>query len=201
MRMKRLWLCVAATLAMVSCIPVDDFGKYWDKGVVDPALEGTWKNIGLPGSSAEERLGARELRFTRTGSFYSMNMVGIDPSMGPEALERVRARNARAGIARTLRVGKRRLLMKRNREAPYDGLITSYEIRGRTLSEYWFLSDAAVEFLEARHPDAKNIHLGTDGAPPIQIRMFDDEVFRILSEVADNPTYWTLMGTYEKASN
>ena len=41
MRMKKLCLCVAATLAMVSCIPVDDFGTYWDKGVVDPALEGT----------------------------------------------------------------------------------------------------------------------------------------------------------------
>jgi hypothetical protein len=201
MRMKKLCLCVAATLAMVSCIPVDDFGTYWDKGVVDPALEGTWKNIGVPGSTPQERLGARELRFTRTGSFYTMNMVGIDPSMAPEVLERVRMRNARAGIARTLRLGKRRLLMERNREAPSDGVLTSYEIRGRTLSEYWFLGVEAVEFLETRHPGARNIHKNDGEGDFVVIGTFDDEVFRILSEVADSPTYWTLMGRYEKASN
>ena len=201
MRMKKLCLCVAATLAMVSCIPVDDFGTYWDKGVVDPALDGTWKNIGLPGSSPEERLGARELRFTRTGSFYSMNMVGIDPSMAPEVLERVRRRNARAGSARTLRLGKRKLLMKRNGEAPYDGVITSYEIRGRTLSEYWFQGDAAVEALEARHPGAKNIHKNDGEGDFVVIGTFDDEVFRILSEIADDSDYWILTARYEKASN
>jgi len=199
--MKRLCVCVAATLAMVSCIPVDDFGTYWDKGIVDPALEGTWKNIGLPGSTPQERLGARELRFTRTGSFYSVNMVGIDPSMAPEVLERVRRRNARAGIARTLRLGKRRLLMERSREAPYDGILTSYEIRGRTLSEYWFLGVEAVEFLETKHPGAKNIHKNDGEGEFVVIDTFDDEVFRILSEIADDSMYWVLTARYEKASN
>jgi hypothetical protein len=27
---------------------VDDFGAYWDKGFVDPALTGTWQNAGSP---------------------------------------------------------------------------------------------------------------------------------------------------------
>jgi hypothetical protein len=201
MRMKRLCLCVAATLAMVSCIPVDDFGTYWDKGVVDPALEGTWKNIGLPGSSPEEKFGYRELRFTRTGSFYSMNVVGIDPSMDPEVLEQVKRRKAGAGNARTLRVGKRRLLMERNRQAPFDGILTSYEIRGRTLSEYWFQGDAAVEFLRTRHPGAKNIHKNDGEGEFVVIGTFDDEVFRILSEIADDSTYWVLTARYEKTSN
>jgi hypothetical protein len=199
--MKRLWLCAAASLAMVSCIPVDDFGTYWDKGVVDPALEGTWKNIGVPGSSAEEGLGARELRFTRTGSFYSMNVVGIDPSMDPKVLEQVRRRIGRLGSARTLRVGKRRLLMERNGQAPYDGILTSYEIRGRTLSEYWFQSDDALEFLRTRHPRAKNIHTNGSAGEFVFIETFDDEVFRILSEIADDSTYWILTARYEKASN
>jgi hypothetical protein len=187
MRMKRLCLCVAATLAMVSCIPVDDFGTYWDKGVVDPAIEGIWKNISGPGSSPE----AGELRFTRTGSFYSMNVVGVDPPINPEVW----------GNARTLRVGKRRLLMQRNRQAPFDGILTSYEIRGRTLSEYWFHGAAATEFLRTRHPGAKNIHTNNGEGEFVVIGTFDDEVFRILSEIADDPTYWILVARYEKASN
>jgi hypothetical protein len=182
MRMKRLWLCIAATLVMVSCIRVDDFGKYWDKGVVDSALEGTWKNIRLPGSDTKPE----KLRFTRRGSSYSMYLVYSDG-------------DAPAHSARTLRVGKRKLLMTRSREGREEDYLWGYEIHGRTLSEYWFQSDAAVEFLEARHPGAKNI--GRRGVPPIEIGTFDDEVFRILSEVADNPTYWTLMRRYEKVSN
>jgi hypothetical protein len=187
--MKRLCLCVAATLAMVSCIPVDDFGTYWDKGVVDPALEGTWKIISLLGSSPDSPE-ARELRFTRTGSFYSMNVVGIDPPTDPEVW----------GNARTLRVGKRRLLMQRNRRAPFDGILTSYEIRGRTLSEYWLHGSAAAE-LRTRHPGAKNIHKNEGEGEFVVIGRFDDEVFRILSEIADDPTYWILTARYERASN
>jgi hypothetical protein len=186
--MKRLCLCVAATLAMVSCIPVDDFGTYWGKGVVDPALEGTWKITSLQWSSSPE---ARELRFTRTGSFYSMNVVGIDSPTDPEV----------SGNARTLRVGKRRLLMQRDRQAPFDGILTSYEIRGRTLSEYWFHGAAAAEFLRTRHPGAKNIHKNEGEGEFVVIETFDDEVFRILSEIADDPTYWILVARYEKTSN
>jgi hypothetical protein len=179
MRMKRLWLCIAATLVMASCIRVDDFGKYWDKGVVDPALEGTWKNIRLPRSDIKPDA----LRFTRTGFSYSMYAVYSEGDVP-------------ARSARTLRVGKRRFLMDRSREGSNDDYLWAYEIRGRTLSEYW-CNDALVEFLRTRHPGAKNIQV-REGL--VVIGTFDDEVFRILSEVADNPTYWRLMRRYEKAS-
>jgi hypothetical protein len=178
--MRRLSLCIAAMLVTVSCIRVDDFGKYWDRGVVDPALEGTWKNIRLPASD----LKPEALRFTRTGTSYSMYADSDTP----------------VGNARTLLVGKRRLLMDRSRERNDDNYLWSYEIRGRTMSEYWFQGDAVLEFLRTRHPGAKNIHQGRD-VELVEIGTFDDEVFRILSEVADNPTYWTLVRTYEKASN
>ena len=184
--MKKLCLCVAATLAMVSCIPVGDFGTYWNKGVVDPALEGTWRKVRRPGQAPEEsNVGPDELRFMRTGSSYSMYVDG----------------DAQARSVRTLRVGKRRLLMDRSRERRDDNYLWGYEVHGRTLSEYWCLSDAVVEFLRTRHPDAKNIHQGGDMSQLVKIGTFDDEVFRILSEFADKPAYWILMRRYEKASN
>ena len=202
MRVKRLWLCIAATLAMVACIPVDDFGTYWDKGVVDPALEVTWKSIDLPGRPPEERIGPKELRFIRTGSSYSM--VGIEPSIAPEVIERLKASDAQASnpqlSVRTLRVGTRRFLMERNPEPRSGGAIVSYEIRGRALTEYWYQSDALIEFLRTRHPGAKNIHKALD-VGSVVIGTFDDEVFRILSEVPDLPAYRTLIARYQKASN
>ena len=41
--MKNILVCLAL-LCLTACIPVDDFGSYWDKGTVDSALVGTWKN-------------------------------------------------------------------------------------------------------------------------------------------------------------
>ena len=42
--MKKLCLVVAC-VSLISCIPVDDFGSYWDKAGADPQLAGTWKRI------------------------------------------------------------------------------------------------------------------------------------------------------------
>ena len=125
MRMKRLWLCVAATLVMVSCIPVGDFGTYWNKGVVDPGARRNLEEHWSAGDAPEERkVGPDELRFTRTGSSYSMYVDG----------------DSQARSVRTLRVGKRRLLMDRSRERRDDNYLWGYEVHGRTLSEYLVLS-------------------------------------------------------------
>jgi hypothetical protein len=45
--MRRHVLPVVALLLLSSCTDVSDFGAYRDKGVVDPALEGTWQKIGV----------------------------------------------------------------------------------------------------------------------------------------------------------
>jgi hypothetical protein len=43
--MKRHFLPIIAFLLLSSCTEVEDFGAYWGKGVVDPALAGTWKSV------------------------------------------------------------------------------------------------------------------------------------------------------------
>ena len=92
--------------------------------------------------------------------------------------------------------------MDRSRERRDDNYLWGYEVHGRTLSEYWCCQgDAIDEFLRTRHLGAKNIHHGGDMAQLTTIGTFDDEVFRILSEVADKPTYWILMNAYEKVSD
>jgi hypothetical protein len=41
---QRLWLSLIA-IPLTSCIPVEDFGTYWDKAVPDTRLEGNWKRV------------------------------------------------------------------------------------------------------------------------------------------------------------
>jgi hypothetical protein len=60
--------------------------------------------------------------------------------------------------------------------------------------------EQGLDFLAAKHPTARNITRHTEAAQFIDIQTFDDEVFRILSEIADAPRYWLLAYEYRKIS-
>jgi hypothetical protein len=59
---------------------------------------------------------------------------------------------------------------------------------------------AVLEFLKAKHPTARNIKRNVGEGEYVVIDTFDDEVFQVLSEIADNPAYWILTCRYQKVS-
>jgi hypothetical protein len=197
--MKRLWPCLVAVLALSSCTSVEDFGLYWDKGFIDPALQGSWKKLVLPGQDPDEIPGPDLLRFTRNGSSYSLRGINpIDQTAEPDIIEQQKAVNDQLMSARTLRIGKHLFLMQRDPGGQGDGLIHRYDVQRGTLREYWMNNGAAVDFLEAKHPTAKNIKRNVGEGEYVVIDTFDDEVFGVLSEIADNPAYWLPSCQYKK---
>jgi hypothetical protein len=197
--MKRLWPCLVAILVLSSCTWVEDFGMYWDKGFIDPALEGSWKKLGLPGEDPNDIPGPDLLRFTRNGSSYSAQGINpIDQTAEPDVIEQQKAVNAQVMSARTLRIGKHLFLMQRDPGGEGKGTIQRYDVRRGMLQEYWMNNGAGVDFLEAKHPTAKNIKRNVGEGEYVVIDTFDDEVFRVLSEIADNPAYWFLNCQYKK---
>jgi hypothetical protein len=199
--MKKLWPCLMAVLVLSACTSVDDFSLYWDKGVVDPALEGTWQMVGLPGLPAEE-IGSIAAptwwRFTKSGSSYLEQGINpVDPTADPKAIAQRIADNESHMLARTLRIGRHHLLMQRDPRGG-RGALTRYEIQGATLREYWIANGAAVDFLKTKHPEASNIKKNVGEGSYVVIETFDDEVFQVLSEMVDNPIYWRLNCEYKK---
>ncbi len=194
---KRVCLTICAVLVMSSCTPVDDFGLYWDKGFVDPALAGSWKKVR---PAPEDQFPCPNLwRFTRSGTNYSLQSINpIDQTAEPQDVAKQKADNERALSVRTLRIGKSLFLMRRDPADGGKGAIVRYEVRRGVLNEYWIVNGDAVDFLQAKYPTAKNIRKDTDGSGYVVIGTFDDEVFRALSEIADNPTYWVLACGYKK---
>jgi hypothetical protein len=198
--MKRLWPCLAAILALSSCTGVEDFGLYWDKGFIDPALQGSWKKLGLPGQNSNDIPGPDLWRFTRNGSSYSLQGINpIDQTADPDVIEQQQAENDRPMSARTLRIGKHLFLIQRDPGGQGTGSIQRYDVQRGMLREYWMNNGAAVDFLEAKHPTAKNIKRNVGEGEYVVIDTFDDEVFRVLSEIADDPAYWFLSCQYKKA--
>jgi hypothetical protein len=197
--MKRFSLCLVAVLLLSSCTPVEDFGVYWDKGFVDPALEGSWKKLGLPGENPNNIPAPDLWRFTRNGASYSLQGINpIDQTAAPDIIEDQKASNEARMSARTLRIGKHLFLIRRDPGGQGDGSIERYDVQRGTMQEYRMDNGAAVEFLQAKHPTAKNIRKNVGEGEFVVINTFDDEVFQILSEIADNPAYWFLNCRYKK---
>ena len=198
--MKCAILAVLAALTVSSCMPVESFGAYWDKGIVDPALEGAWKKTGLPGERIDGIPGPDTLRFTRNGAAYLMQARNpIDPSAPSDVRAQQQADNDRQVAVRTLRTGNALLMMVRNPDAKVQGLIMRYDIQGTTLREYWIDNSRALAFLAMRPVEAKNIRR-TDGGGFVVIGTFDDEVFQVLSEWSASPKYWRLTCEYQKTA-
>lgn len=197
--MKRFCTCLVTVLVLSSCTPVEDFGPYWDKGFVDPALEGSWKKIGLPDREMNSIPGPDLWRFTRDDSSYlQYGINAIDPTLPPDEIEQRKAVNAQAIGTRTLRIGKHRFLMQREPGGTGKGYIVRYDVQRGMLDEYWIENGIAVDFLLSKHPTAKNIRKNVAEGTYVVIGTFDDEVFNVLSEIADNPAYWILNCRYKK---
>jgi hypothetical protein len=81
-----------------------------------------------------------------------------------------------------------------------DGIIERYEINGAILQQYDLRGGAAVDLLEEKYPTAMSITRNRGEGRYVVIHKFDDEAFRVLSELASDPSYWRLMCEYKKIS-
>jgi hypothetical protein len=79
-----------------------------------------------------------------------------------------------------------------------EGMLNRYEIKGDSLLEYHINNGEGVDFLAAKHPAAVNIHRNKAEGEYVVIDTFDDEVFKILSEISDDASYWELECEYKR---
>lgn len=77
------------------------------------------------------------------------------------------------------------------------GFIVRYEVEGTILREYVLNNDEAFE---ERIEGATNFVQEHGTGTVAVIKHFDDEVFRILSGIADDPSFWHLVCEYKKVS-
>jgi len=109
------------TFLLVSCIVVHDFGEYWGKGYVDPALAGTW----LDGKG-------NSMTFLKDGDSYK-----VFYSQRDEEIE----------AARTLKLGDATFLMVKEKKRNISGSLNLYAFVGGKLSFYVPNPDKKDDFI------------------------------------------------------
>ena len=176
-------LVLAALLPLASCITVEDFGQYWEKTGMDPQLEGSWKMVAAdPEQTADHGYGIGQImRMVRRGAAYEMAFDGApdDPPMYP---------------VRTLNVAHYRFLAMRA-EGEKGGLIWRYKLQGRVLE---LCQTDLVDFVERNYPNAVNLRENEGEGSYMNIALFDDHVFTILSKVPDTEQYWFCETKYDR---
>src|SRR5262249_19498575 len=104
-RWRRQLLPVVALFVLTSCTEVKDFGEYWPRGVVDPALGGTWQKIGLPGEPMDSTPGADVLVFTNddSGSYSLQSINPVSPNLPADVAAQTEQDNEVRLAVRTLK--------------------------------------------------------------------------------------------------
>jgi len=221
---RNLLLCAAATTILlfsaIGCIPIDDLAGYWDKGVIDPGLEGHWKQLGMQFRSEDSYIS-----FVKSGDYYlqeSNTALFI-----PDGVPKVGIRT------RTLLLGKHKFLiydvaqyyrdlskasleaaakmaleseetidpneLKKHTpdiEAPFKGALQRYEVKGDTLIFYSLNNRVLSEAIEAG--SVKGVIPKEEERMLPKISKLDNDSVQFLLRIASDPNSWTQQTRYKR---
>lgn len=183
---KLLLICIAFLLT--SCIQVDDFGNYWDKAELDPAIAGHWKTK----MEADEHgiMGNDEINYFVQGAAYQE----FDYQCKMEKQGKRCEASAPSYPIKTLIIGHYHFIASK-------GEMTRYIATKSTLKAYDVNIEAVWAFLENHYPHMKNLTREEVGAGvgertyTLKIKVLDDDVAEMLANIPDNKTYWKVTGT------
>ena len=166
--MTRRWPSLVIAGLLASCISVDDFGAYWDKGFVDPALTGTWQKADSP-VAEPDAVAAQRLDLHATGRELR----------GPRDEPRCAGKSRHASVHRALPQNRRRGVSDAPRSRQQEP--------GRDRRVRGPGPDVAGVRLET----VAATRLG-------KIATLDDDTARALSQAIDDPGSWHVQIEYKK---
>lgn len=180
--MKKLLLCLTV-LFLSSCIPVEDFGIYWDKGIVDSALLGKWKG--------------------KEGNGYNMINKGGTYQIDSLDEEDKKEEGYTPIAARILKVGGYTFLMAFMEGDKKGAVLIRYKKKGDIIQQYSLKSRITVTFIEEKYPEVKNIKKSECKGKCwyhsyLRIKKFDKEVYKILSAIPDTEKFWLPAEKYHR---
>jgi hypothetical protein len=183
LRILSLLLPILFLSACASNIEVKDFGPYWEKGIVDPAFLGWWK----------EPVDKDPLKF-RVMNRAATYQIAVMDTNGWEIQEAEQQ-------ARTLQTGNYLFLMQKVPDR-HDRWVPSsmhrYKIDGDKIREYTLNAKKMREFLAKNYSTEKNIDTvlckktGKLGCVDhTEIHKLDENVYKILGSIPDTKAFWT----------
>jgi hypothetical protein len=159
------------SLCLLSCIYVEDIGYYWDKGIIDQAIAGSWKSSDSDDCSS----------FIVSGDSY-------------QVIEKGKKENS---LYRTLLLGDNKFLMVKDAKGKY--LLIKYQISDNNFTTYT-PDEAKKEGFLRDYPDS-NIIISDEKFSTATIKHLDEKTAELLQKIAGDETYWKVASTQHRAEN
>ena len=182
--MQKLCLVVAC-FSLISCIPVDDFGSYWDKAGADPLLAGTWKRV------------AANPQQTRERGYSVGDVMRLVEKDGQYDLtdESAKAKGEKSMPAKTLTAGDYQFLAIAQEN---KGFILRYKVSAQTLEYCDAFGPSLVEFVRSNYPHAVGMKKSQGEGNYMTIASFNEETRAILGKIPDTAEYWSCDQRFER---
>lgn len=180
--MRRAIFLVLTMFLLASCdnIQVKDFGPYWNRGTIDPALLGWWE------THIDKDL--IKIRVMNRSATYQIDPLDKKGWEHPEDSQR----------ARTLQVGQYIFMMIKRQDRSDHWIpvaLYRYKIEGDELHIYILNTKSMRTLLAKKYPKEKNITAGCKGncfaKDTISVNRLDDSAYRILSNIPDTKEFWS----------
>lgn len=179
--MKKL-LGLFVCLILASCIDVDNFGKLWEQGAIDPKLEGTWLTAN---ASKAPDMKSDKWELTRHDSFYLVKLLrkSDHDEQAPQLL-------------RTLSWKENTYLMIKEVDKE-NGSLIRYSTEGATVTVYGVDAPAVQAWLEKRQPGVRNLRVvKSEYFHGLKVMLLDAANMDTLSEMPKE--YWKVAGQFIK---
>lgn len=176
-----------------SCIPIDDLNGYWEKGTIDPELEGDWKLSGV-----EYPVNDKYMSFVLSDDHY----VEIDRSLEDKSLD-VRMKG------KTLQLGKRKFLMfdtmetwkkaikapESKENSPIPGFLYRYTICENQLFIFSLNLDILAKAIKAGEVEGmlpKRDNSDDENLFPPTIKKLDSKSIALIEKWSKDNKNWTV---------
>lgn len=162
-------LGLIALLLLGGCILVDDFGEYWNKGIIDEKLEGKWHNQSASDSGLE---------IVREGDHYRI----IYTKQNQEYEE-----------AKTIILDGYSFLMVKQKKDKTGGVMYPYIVENNKL--VFFAPDKKKKDEFIRNFVSKDTEIYQAS---VRVKILNEDTAKLLKDIAKREDYWVVFNRYYK---
>lgn len=163
--MRKIFLVIA--LLLTSCIQVDDLAGYWEKGEVDPLLEGAW-------FTSDKQTA---YKMVKKDGLYLLEVPGARPDQPQVQVRSIKSRNFSYMMMRSKNAEKKDVTALIRYKLDGDNLIISEPTNAKLLE--WVRQQKAESYFKAG-----------GGLAFVMIPKMDGQALSVLDSMPDNEVYW-----------
>jgi hypothetical protein len=137
-------------------IQVKDFGAYWNKGTIDPGLEGSWNGSWI--QSEPNRMGEVFLTYTKKGDHYLLKVITVEGQMPEVEIEvkSIKLNQYSFGMLKCHEKNTKAVKGKKSQKPEESNQLERYSIEKDTLNIYVLNSKKKAKGVDGKVVNTEN---------------------------------------------